>query len=416
MDLLNDFYKLKLLNIVRFTLRQCVSFWLVLIYLVFEYLHPQDMYPILNIIPWMPAIFILSLFALVLEGRIFKVNNKANVLMMIFAFIVILSSVNALSYEASEEGFKTIFIFIFIYYLIINAVDNLEKYFVFLCIFILLSFKLSQFTFIGWVMRGFEYDKYGAVAGMAWLENTGELAIQFCILFVVSFYFAASLWKSVDSKFKRLVLVFIPISTIGGILACGSRGSFLALVTVIIFMWMSGKRKILGTVIILLIVVLVPAIMSDRDFERTINMGDTRDITGHARVQRWEKGIEMIRRRPILGVGFRNWGVADRLYFNGNGDLSHNIIIECASELGLVGLVVYILLVIINFKNNFETIRIARNNSQFTVNVAKSLNLALIAYLIAGFFVTVLFYPYFWINISMSVALNNITKNNYLYV
>ena len=43
-------------------------------------------------------------------------------------------------------------------------------------------------------------------------------------------------------------------------------------------------------------------------------------------------------------------------------------------------------------------------------NIAKGLDLALLAYLVTGFFVTVFYYPYFWINLGMTVSLNNVVK------
>ena len=49
-------------------------------------------------------------------------------------------------------------------------------------------------------------------------------------------------------------------------------------------------------------------------------------------------------------------------------------------------------------------------NDKFIPNLARSLNLALVGYLVAGFFVTVLYYPYFWINLAITVSVNNIAK------
>ena len=41
------------------------------------------------------------------------------------------------------------------------------------------------------------------------------------------------------------------------------------------------------------------------------------------------------------------------------------------------------------------------------------LDAGLIGYLVAGSFVTDLYYPYFWIQILMIVALNNVTKKQF---
>jgi len=300
-----------------------------------------------------------------------------------------------------------------IYFMIINIVDSVEKMFVFVCLFILLTFKLAQFVFIRWAARGFAYEKYGASAGSAWLANSGELAIQLCIVSVISTYFMMAVWPHVTSRFKRSILVFIPVATAGSVLACGSRGSFLALAAMLFLMWLGGKRKGLGLVAITLVIMSLPFVISERDRSRTLEMGKGGDSTASNRLVRWGKGIEMLQRNPVLGVGFENWAVADRVYFDGAGDECHNIFIECASELGLIGLLVFGLLIISCFKNNFETMHIAIGNCNvFAAYLAKSLNLALAAYLVAGFFVTVLYYPYFWVNLAMSVALNNSIKRS----
>jgi hypothetical protein len=39
--------------------------------------------------------------------------------------------------------------------------------------------------------------------------------------------------------------------------------------------------------------------------------------------------------------------------------------------------------------------------------MAHGLDGAMIGFVVSGFFVTVLYYPYFWINLAMTVALNN---------
>ena len=43
--------------------------------------------------------------------------------------------------------------------------------------------------------------------------------------------------------------------------------------------------------------------------------------------------------------------------------------------------------------------------------MSHGLDAALIGYLACGFFVTVLYYPFFWINLAMTVALHNAAVN-----
>jgi O-antigen ligase len=94
----------------------------------------------------------------------------------------------------------------------------------------------------------------------------------------------------------------------------------------------------------------------------------------------------------------------------GNQLLSHNIFIEAASELGLTGFAAFLALIGCTVALNYRTRRIVRKyprKGYFLSEMANGLDGALIGFLVSGFFVTVLYYPFFWINFAMTVALNN---------
>ena len=82
------------------------------------------------------------------------------------------------------------------------------------------------------------------------------------------------------------------------------------------------------------------------------------------------------------------------------------------SELGYTGLAGFLLMIFYTFVCNYKTrerIRKSLNRNEFLYYMAHGFDAALIGYLVSGFFVSVLYYPYFWINMAMTVALNNIT-------
>jgi O-antigen ligase len=90
--------------------------------------------------------------------------------------------------------------------------------------------------------------------------------------------------------------------------------------------------------------------------------------------------------------------------------LPHNIFIQAGAELGVTGLVAFIALVIVTLVINRRTrglMKAQGESGRFMFEMAHGLDAALIGFLVSGFFVTVLFYPFFWINLAMSVALHN---------
>jgi O-antigen ligase len=413
---MEGFYRLELGAIWTFLRSQQPSFWFILLYLFFEYLQPHVMYPVLNILPWGKIILLLCLAAVLLENKLFKVKSPINTRLNFLFIIILVSSFNAISSQVSFDSLKTVYALLLIYYLMINAIDDTKKFFVALCLFLLLGFKFSQFIFLKWVARGFSYEKFGAVAGNGWLENPGEMAIHLCIVFVLSLFFIRAIWPQVENRIVRFVLLCIPLTAAGSVIACGSRGSYLALAVAFFLIVFCMFKKTVGVVILVISILMVPYVLSTRDLSRLQNMGSAQDTTAMSRIERWEKGWVMLKKNPVVGVGYENWTVAYRHYFEGKGGKDcHNIFVECGVELGFLGLIAFVLLLISNVKANCETIVLARKSGdRFACNMAQGLNISLVAYLVAGMFVTVFYYPYFWINLAMTVSLNHSTKEKLL--
>jgi len=115
----------------------------------------------------------------------------------------------------------------------------------------------------------------------------------------------------------------------------------------------------------------------------------------------------------MLGIGYANWADYYRKFVNPRGQLPHNIFVQAASELGYTGLLAFLLLIAYTFVVNARTRKLARRlpQSDFLFGMANGLDGALVGYLVSGFFVTVLYYPFFWINLAMTVALHKATKH-----
>ncbi len=86
---------------------------------------------------------------------------------------------------------------------------------------------------------------------------------------------------------------------------------------------------------------------------------------------------------------------------------------QAGSELGYTGLLVFGLLIFYTFVINARTRNLARQLPErgFLVGMAHGLDGALVGYLVSGFFVTVLYYPFFWVNLAMTVALHKAARH-----
>jgi O-antigen ligase len=135
-------------------------------------------------------------------------------------------------------------------------------------------------------------------------------------------------------------------------------------------------------------------------------MGD--DETSQSRLTFWRDGLDIMQDRPVLGVGYSNWLPYYQRYYDPAGLVPHNIFIEAGAEMGYTGLLALLLLLGGTLFANARTRRRARALPEwgpFYRGLAYGLDAALVGYTVAGFFVTVLFYPFLWVNLSFTSAL-----------
>src|SRR5690606_18189868 len=96
------------------------------------------------------------------------------------------------------------------------------------------------------------------------------------------------------------------------------------------------------------------------------------------------------------------------------GFLSHNIFVQAGAELGVTGLILFSSLILASLlltrKVRLRATR--RLETRHYEHLANGLDGALLGFVVSGFFVTVLYYPYFWVNLSFTVALYNVVRSN----
>lgn len=374
-------------------------------------MRPQTLYPVLDIMPYAQIVLLLTLALAMIKGNFLVTKNAVNHLLIVFFLIIVLSSIFGFDSGHSFSMIPDFAAWMLIYFLIINIVNTEKRFLVFMLSFLLYSFKMSQHSFRGWASHGFGFSSWGTGGGPGWFHNSGEFGIQMCVFLPLAACFFWAL-KEYWPFWKKAIFAFFPFTAVTGMISSSSRGALLGGAAVMFVFLLKSKYKVKGTIGLLLILGSIYLAIPEEQMMRFQQAGD--DQTSIARLERWEKGLEMARRHPLLGVGYKNWEIADRRLFFGGGAHCHNIFIECMSELGYSGLAVFIFMIGYTFINNYRTRKIAKEQlgrSTFISYMAHGLDGALVGYLVSGFFVTVFYYPYFWINLAMTVALNQVAKN-----
>lgn len=303
-----------------------------------------------------------------------------------------------------------------VYFLVISIVNTEKRLLLFLLAYCLFNLKMAQHGAIGWAERGFSFASYGLIGSPGWFRNSGEYAIQMLIYGSLAIAIVISL-KKYWGRYKKLFFYVAAATGYIAVIGASSRGAQLALAVVGVWFLLKQKNGFKGLLVILLLALVLYYLLPEQQLLRLDNAGS--DETSLQRIAYWKFALtSVIPEFPFLGVGYSNWlSYLSFMRPDGIGPMQrnqvcHNIYIQAVSELGFMGLISFIMLIIFSFVNNVKTRVMAKKlDNKFLFNLTYGLDAGLIGYLVAGSFVTVLYYPFFWVQMAMIVALNNIARN-----
>jgi probable O-glycosylation ligase (exosortase A-associated) len=390
----------------------------ILIYLVFEYARIHGMFPSLMSLQLGKLIIVPTLLIWLITRIATRaeriITDRVNWLMLLWLALAFGGSFLARDSNLALNMTLDLAKWVVIYFLIVNLVNSLPKWQWFIWVFLLLNFKMSQFQIRGFITgigSAFDQSRFiadGVGAGStAFFANATDFGAAMCIAAPFAFY----LIKAVRSPILKAIAVIIFLFFVTSILQSGSRGAALGLFAMAFVYWLGSSRKVLTGLLALVFVggfwLAAPEAWKARfvsgvDYEQ--------DATASSRIRFWKAGAEMMAGNPATGVGIGNFGAN---YAPRYGQAPHSIFVQAGAELGLPGLLNMLLIFYLIVKRNRETRRLHRLHKlkdQWIPSFATALDFALLAFVVTGAFLTILYYPHCFMVISLTVALNHITK------
>jgi len=365
---------------------------------------PQAIYTALQGIPWAEILILATPIAFVLEGGRIRAKNPINLWMIVFSGAVLLSWLFAQYPQASADQMFIYVNWVMVYVLVANIANTEMKFFLFFGLFLLASFKMSQHGARSWIERGFSFAKWGATGAPGWFHNSGEFGIQMCVFFPLTLYFMGAL-KKYWPTWKQVLFLAFPVTAVMSLIATNSRGALVGAGAVAIWMLARTRHRVRAFVGLGLLAALVILVMPEEQKARFRTMGD--DKTSESRLTYWRHGIEIFKAHPVTGIGYENWGTYHEATY-GMTALPHNIFIQGGAELGSLGLIGMVGLIVSSFVVNRRTRKLAARlgeRGRFMEMTARGLDGAMIGYIGSGFFITVLFYPFLWFALGLTSAL-----------
>lgn len=379
---------------------QDAIFYLGILYIVLYYLRPQYIYPQLQIIPWLQLTIVSGLLALFFQNRLSF--RKEHFWLLVFACLTWLSAQASLYPEISERNISAPFIFFLEVLFLSNCVKNIQQLKLLLIVFFLCVFKMSFFGARVWASRGFGFTDWGIQGPPGFFQNSGEYTLLMAIVAVISIPVITSLQP------KTKIYWILPITAVMAVMGASSRGGQLALLIGLVYLLVAYKKISFKYLIYLSIAgFAIWSVFPDQQKARFVSAGD--DDTSTSRLAYWEAGIDMALKNPLLGVGYDSfpehfhqyYKVNDGSYVMSRREVSHNSLIQVASTTGLPALIIYLWLHYLIF-NHRKTKRGGRD-FVFHDHFCLALRGGVITYFIGAFFMSVVFYPYIYLLLSLSI-------------
>lgn len=403
-------FRLHFKDLRKYFVGERLSFIFICIYSFLEYVRPQAIYPILSGLPLTSATIVLAIIALFLDGTKSRKATALDMTLALLTVIVLVSSVTAQNPGLAFEGLRPLYMTWVVIIVLTAAVVNTEaRFLVFMLLWVMWSFKMSNHGVRAWAERGFSFAGWGITCAPQFFQNSGECGVQMAIFFPISLYFYLGLRSFVDKK-RKIFLAIIPATAAITIMASSSRGAQLGLAAVMLWIVLRSKQRVKTLVYTGVAAALLYALLPAEEMERFNSMGE--DETSLTRKQYWRDGLVIMSDFPVFGLGINNWIPYYKSNYNPNGQVQHNIFIEAGTDLGYTGLSAFVGMIVATFTLNYKTRKLAKQAGEehgFLWNMAHGLDGALVGYMVSGFFVTVLFYPFFWTNVAMTLALHNVT-------
>jgi putative inorganic carbon (HCO3(-)) transporter len=390
-----------------------LSFAGVYLFTLMLYARPNDLFPVLGGFPLVKIVAIGVLLIYIgskgaAGARLSVWTLEMTMLVVIAAlgllFMPIAASPKDSMNTLTDTYLKTVVIFI----LMVNLTDTRRRILsiwklVVICgaalgVGAIRSYAKGEFT-----VRGLRIE--GLVGGM--FENPNDLATALDLLLP----FAVALTLISKGRARLFYLGCAAVMAIG-VLVTLSRGGFLGLIALGgVLLWKLGRGRRLKTTLGVALVcgILLAATPGGYGNRIATIFNIEQDQTGSAQERRelMKRAASVAIRRPVLGVGMGNFHI-----YSIREKAAHNAYLEVAAELGVPGLIAYLIVIFAPLRSlrriERQTRGMRSKSEREMYWLSVSIQAAFIAYMVCSFFASIQYLWYLYYTAAYAVALRQI--------
>lgn len=377
-----------------------------LLFLLFSiFVRPQDFWRPFQSAPFFEITSIILTIATILSSLKKKakpiLKSPQDILMILLWVAIVLSAISVRWLQFTFDTFIDWLRYILVYFLIINIVDSRKRFKIILwaiVIFMSLTAGMGVLQHFGTDITRVGTHPDGRIRGVG-IFDTNQLAY--------SVAFCASLAIGLLLFYKKLIIRIVTLGILLLYFYCiyftQSRGGLVCLVLVLLFTFLIfSKSKFIKTfgIIISLLFVFLLSTFAPR-FSTTKEYKTDSSVMG--RVEVWADALSLMKGRPFFGVGKDQFYEYFKL-------APHSSYIQSLTELGVIGLFLWMALFYFSLKN-LQKLKETQDNKKdrYLLIFSNALQVSMYSYLAGSFFSGNTYYITLYVFFALIVVLQNIS-------
>jgi O-antigen ligase len=376
------------------------------------YLRPNELFPMLGTLPIVKTVtfFVVVIYIVSKLGAGEKTELSIEAKGMLgMAILALLFAPLAASPQDSIDTLQEPFIkIVIIFILLTNLVDTRERLLLIWKMVVIWgaifgyqaisSFQRGEFSLKGQRIVGMVQGMFGNPNDLATSLN---MLLPFAIILFIT-----------GRGFSRLLYLGCAVIIAIGVVVTYSRGGFLGLLAMgAVMLWKLGRGRRFATLMVALVLVVImsatmPGGLGSR-MGSVLNIDS--DQTGSAQ-ERWalmQNTANLAMKRPIVGVGMGNLHI-----YSIRELVAHNAYLEVAAELGVLGLISYMTVILAPMimlrRLERQTAKEPPGPGREVFYMSIAIQGAIVAYMVCSFFSSIQYQWYVYYVAAYAVALRKI--------
>ena len=290
------------------------------------------------------VVAVLWIARLILERRFTFVRTRLWWPFIILTLITLISVIGSINVEYSLKNIKKYtFISVFLFFVIVNNVRDLKDVKILLFALII---STGVFSFLALIDYYLFEPSFGSRLSFRYLDkNLGRFSVFYDIVIPINL---ALIFITKD-KIKNILFGLTLLLSITTVFFMQMRASYLTIFLSLLAITFVYRKRLFVFMLIIpfLVAIVMPTNMVTRAREM-FKFGDYLKSDGvfNYRIDTWKGAVRIIKENPVLGlgVGKSNFGKTVKKFNDLNipYDHAHNVYLQIAVELGLLGLAAFL--------------------------------------------------------------------------